>query len=438
MPSVAVLPSVADLITRRMARDAADAVRAVGRAAERVGTRPYLVGGCVRDLLAARPAALDIDVALEGADAAAFDRIAADCGGRVSKRSMFATARLNLGGLSVDLAMTRAERYPTPGSLPQVRPASLAEDLARRDFSVNAMAVSIASETFGELADPHNGARDLRQSRLRALHERSFRDDATRIIRAARYCARLSLRSTDDTRRWTLASAPFISRISPARVRAELERVFLEGEAAARAMALLEEWGALAAIHPALSFDRQAWLRFSDMAHERASERVGEMPKDAIIPTAYAIIGATLTDAQAGGIIERLRPAARAVRALADAANLNRRLANEPRNAADLPASRLIAILDQYDARAAAGVSLTAPAAAIRERVSACIRARANDRPFLNGDDLIALGVPRGPMIGETLTRLRAARLDGETLDREDERRLATELARDRLRPPPA
>ena len=429
------MPSAADLITRRMARDAADAVRAVGRAAERGGTRPYLVGGCVRDLLAARPAALDIDVALEGADAAAFDRIAADCGGRVSKRSMFATAKLDLGGVSVDLAMTRAERYPTPGSLPEVRPASLAEDLARRDFSVNAMAVSIASETFGELADPHGGARDLRQSRLRALHEGSFRDDATRIIRAARYCARLSLRPTDDTRRWTLASTPFISRISPARVRAELERVFLEGESAARAMSLLDEWGALAAIYPALPFDRQAWRRFSDlagdMARETAGERAGDSPKDALIPTAYAIIGAALTDAQAAGIIERLRPGARAVRALTDAAKLNRRLASEPR-AASLPASRLIAILDQFDRRAAVGISLTAPSAALHERLSACIRARANDRPFLNGDDLIALGIPRGPMIGETLTQLRAARLDGETQSREDERGLAKRLLRER------
>ena len=432
MPSAADPPNAADLITRRMARDAADAVRAIGRAAERAGLRPYLVGGCVRDLLAARPAALDIDIALEGADADAFDRIAADCGGRVSKRSMFATAKLDLGGVSVDLAMTRAERYPTPGSLPQVRPASLAEDLARRDFSVNAMAISIASETFGDLADPHGGARDLRQSRLRALHEGGFRDDATRIIRAARYCARLSLRPTADTLRWTLASTPFISRISPARVRAELERVFLEGESAARALELLKEWEALAAIHPALPFDRQAWRRFSDLAGDRA----GKMPKDALIPTAYAIIGAALTDAQAGGIIERLRPRARAVRALTDAAKLNRRLANEPR-AALLPASRLIAILDQFDARAAVGISLTAPSAADRERVSACIRARAADRPFLNGDDLIALGIPRGPMIGETLTRLRAARLDGETQSREDELRLATKLARDRIRHPP-
>ena len=417
------MPSAANLIARRMSPEAADAVRAVGRASERAGVRPYLVGGSVRDLFAAERGASspDIDIALEGADPAAFNRIAARIGGRVSRRSLFGTAKLDLGGLSIDLAMTRAERYPAPGDLPQVRPAPLAEDLARRDFSVNAMAISLSAADFGEIADPRGGLSDLRQSRLRALHDRSFQDDATRIIRAARYCARLSLEPTADTRRWIAESAPFVSAISPARIRAELERLFLEGESAARAMSRLDEWGALSAIHPALSpHDRAAWTRFS--------ERAGETPRDAQIPIAYAIIGAPLSDAQIGGIIKRLRPASRSARALSDAAALTRRLANEPANAANLSASRLIAILDRFDDRAAIGASLAAPDANLRARLRACIQARAADRPYLSGDDLIALGIPPGPTIGEILTRLRAARLDGETANPEDERRLAQKL----------
>ena len=418
------MPSAANLIARRMSPAAADAVRAVGRASERAGVRPYLVGGSVRDLFAAERGASspDIDIALEGADAAAaFNLIAAQIGGRVSKRSQFGTAKLDLGGLSIDLAMTRAERYPAPGDLPQVRPAPLAEDLARRDFSVNAMAISLSAADFGEIADPYGGLSDLRQSNLRALHDRSFQDDATRIIRAARYCARLSLEPTADTRHWLTESAPFASTISPARIRAELERLFLEGESAARAMSRLDEWGALAAIHPALSpHDRAAWTRFS--------ERAGETPRDAQIPIAYAILGAPLSDAQIGGIAERLHPASRSARALSDAAALTRRLADEPANATNLSASRLIAILDRFDAYAAIGASLAAPDAALRERLHTCIQARAADRPHLTGDDLIALGIPPGPAVGEILTRLRAARLDGETADSEDERRLAQKL----------
>ncbi len=422
------MPSAANLIARRMPPDTADALRAVARASERVGARPYLVGGSVRDLFAAQRGASpspDIDIALESADADAFDRVAARIGGRVSKRSQFGTAKLDLDGLSIDLALTRAERYPAPGALPQVRPAPLAEDLARRDFSVNAMAISLSSATFGELTDPCGGLPDLRQSKLRALHARSFQDDATRIIRAARYCARLSLAPTDETRRWIAESAQFISTISPARIRAELERLFLEGEAAARAMSLLDEWHALSAIHPALSAaDFDAWTRFS--------ERAGETPQDDIIPIAYAIIGAPLTDAQLGGITARLRPASRSARAMSDAAKLTRALSNEL--AADLesvPTSRLIAILDQHDDRAAVGISLAAPAASLRKRLTACIRARAADRPHLTGDDLIALGIPPGPAIGEILTRLRAARLDRETAAPEDERRLARKLIAD-------
>ena len=425
------MPSAANLIARRMPPDMADALRAVARASERVGARPYLVGGSVRDLLAAERGASpspDIDIALEGADApAAFDRVAAQIGGRVSKRSQFGTAKLDLDGLSIDLALTRAERYPAPGALPQVRPAPLAEDIARRDFSVNAMALSLASATFGELTDPYGGLPDLRQSKLRPLHERSFRDDATRIIRAARYCARLSLNPTDETRRWIADSATFISTISPARIRAELERLFHEGEAAARAMSLLDEWRTLSAIHPALSpTDLAAWARFS--------ERAGETPQDDIIPIAYAIIGAPLTDAQIGGIIDRLRPAARSARALSDAAKLTRALSDETAAAQveSVPTSRLIAILNRFDDRAALGISLAAPDAALRARLTACIRARAADSPHLTGDDLIALGIPPGPAIGEILTRLRAARLDGETESPEDERRLAQKLIADR------
>ena len=419
------MPSAANLIARRMSPEAADAVRAVGRAAERAGVRPYLVGGSVRDLFAAERGASspDIDIALEGADAAAFARIAARIGGRVSRRSQFVTAKLDLDGLSLDLAMTRAERYPAPGGLPQVRPAPLAEDLVRRDFSVNAMAISLSAADFGEIADPLGGLPDLRQSNLRALHARSFQDDATRIVRAARYCARLSLEPTAETRRWLTESAPFIPIISPARIRAELERLFLEGEAAARAMSRLEEWGALAAIHPALSpHDRAAWTRFS--------ARAGDTPRAARIPIAYAIIAAPLSDAQIAGITARLRPASRSARALSDAAALTRRLADEPgaADAESLPASRLIAILDRFDDRAAIGASLAAPDSNLRERLSASIQARAADRPHLNGDDLISMGIPPGPAIGEILTRLRAARLDGETANLEDERRLAQKL----------
>ena len=250
------MDNVAPLMTERLPPSLLATARRVGEAARDAGIRPYVVGGTVRDLLLDVPASMDLDVSLLGAPPPILDRLAdalaVALGGGVTSRSQFNATSLRAGGVHLDLVMTRAEEYPTPGSLPVVRPGTLAEDMARRDFSVNAMAVSLEETTFGDLYDPHNGFADVRDRRLRVLHRASFRDDATRIIRAARYSARLSLELTDGTRAAILDSVGYLSSISAARVRKELERVFKDGAATPAAMRLLADWGALRAIHPEL------------------------------------------------------------------------------------------------------------------------------------------------------------------------------------------
>src|SRR4051812_4821478 len=161
--------------------DALPGIDAVRQIAERIPT--YLVGGAVRDLLLGASGA-DLDVAI-GGDAAALSEIP---GYRPERDELFLTGRLEVGDEKIDIAQTRAESYPRPGALPAVRPAPIAEDLARRDFTVNAMAFPIAEDA--ELLDPHGGLEDLRAGRLRILHDESFVDDPTRALRAARYAAR--------------------------------------------------------------------------------------------------------------------------------------------------------------------------------------------------------------------------------------------------------
>ena len=243
----------------------ADILRAIGRAAEEVGAEAYLVGGLPRDILGgfSPGGSPDVDITLVGVGRDGFDEIARRVGGEIVKRSQFGTVALRVGARDFDLVMARDESYPSPGSLPVVRPGTLEEDLARRDFSVNAMAVSLAEATWGELYDPQGGLDDLREGTLRVLHPGSFRDDATRILRAARYSSRLSLGLSSETKDALLGSVGYIADISPARVRDELERVFLEPEVAS-ALGLLQDWGALAAIHLGLGYEAAAWGRFSD------------------------------------------------------------------------------------------------------------------------------------------------------------------------------
>lgn len=226
----------------------ADALRDLAARAARRGQRAAVVGGCVRDALLGRPTR-DLDVMAEG-DAGA---LAADCaaawGARIETFGRFGTARLVLsGGFRLDVATARAETYPEPGALPVVRPASLEEDLARRDFTVNAMAVVAGPAGLEETLDPYGGAKDLKARALRILHPKSFVDDPTRLLRAARYAARLGLSPEPGTLK-AMKAAKGLGSVSRERIRQELWRILEEADPVP-ALKLCLKWGLAAAFHP--------------------------------------------------------------------------------------------------------------------------------------------------------------------------------------------
>ncbi|WP_258359060.1 CCA tRNA nucleotidyltransferase [Moorella sulfitireducens] len=162
------------------------------------GQRVYLVGGTVRDLLLGRPE-VDLDLAVEG-DGLLFAReLARHIGGRLVFHDRFLTATVYWGGERVDVATTRQEYYPRPGALPEVEPANLEADLARRDFSINAMALPVVARDLGSVIDPFGGREDLTGQKLRVLHRDSFRDDPTRILRGVRFTTRLKFAWEEET-----------------------------------------------------------------------------------------------------------------------------------------------------------------------------------------------------------------------------------------------
>ncbi len=201
------------------------------------GVPGYLVGGALRDAVGGlAPLDPDIDVAVEGELAPVLDRLGVE--GRTYER--FGTATAIVEGRAIDLARTRRESYSRPGALPDVEPASIDEDLARRDFTINAMALPLTGEP--ELLDPYGGAEDLAAGRLRLLHPGSLVDDPTRALRGARYAARLGL-EPDDATSAALAQTD-LTTVSEDRVTAELWRIGAEAEAVA-AFGLLDAWGVL-------------------------------------------------------------------------------------------------------------------------------------------------------------------------------------------------
>ena len=378
---------VDDADTSPVSADALVALRTVGDAAESAGVEPYLAGGAARDWLLGRETA-DFDIALVGADMAAFNSIASRAGGIIEKRSQFNTVRLALGGLTFDLAMARLEEYPSPGSLPVVRPAdSMRRDLARRDFSFNAMAVSLSTESWGELLDPYDGRADLSAGVIRALHPASFRDDPTRIFRAARYAARLGMPPEPNTRSWILDSTQFIAHLSPARVRNEFELIFAEPNSASTALVLLYEWRALAAIHPSLRYVGRGWNRFRDGTTGLSRRQRADV--------GYALLCLGVSDADANAIAERLRPNGASRRAIRDAATVGRIPAYDFERRFD---SEIATLLDPLCEPAIRAASLVAEEATWR-RLAAYPSRFSILTPHLTGDDLRDMGVPRGPEI---------------------------------------
>lgn len=215
-------------------RRAQRALKDIGGLADSLGLAAYLVGGPVRDLLLKRKI-LDLDFVI-AADAIAFaEKLAVTIGGKVLRHQAFQTATVFYpDGYSIDIASSRAEHYPESGALPVVRRAGLPQDLQRRDFTINAMAVGINRKNFGQLFDFYGGLKDLEEKKIRVLHKNSFLDDPTRILRAVRFETRLGFRLERMTAIWLkqalLKKADH--RVKPPRYFAEFRKILYEPFAA--------------------------------------------------------------------------------------------------------------------------------------------------------------------------------------------------------------
>ncbi len=227
----------------------------------------YLVGGSVRDLLLYRPG-FDVDLAVVGDAEAYAHALAERLDGRVVTHGRFGTAVVHYGGgRHLDVAMARTETYPAPGALPEVAPAaSIEEDLARRDFTINAMAVALPE---GELVDPFSGRSHLADRLVRVLHEQSFVDDPTRIFRAAQYEGRLGFQMDPKTETLALMAVPEVRRLSGARVREELLAILGEERASAM-LSRLRQLGVDEALFPGLRFPEDG--RLLERLHLLASQ----------------------------------------------------------------------------------------------------------------------------------------------------------------------
>lgn len=388
---------------------------ALERTAPRLGVTLYLVGGPVRDLLLGR-ATLDLDLTVEGDAPTLARQAAAALGARCLVHPAFLTATIKGQGFALDLATARAESYQRPGALPTVRPATIREDLLRRDFTINAMALALSGPRKGELLDPCGGQSDLEAGLIRALHQQSFQDDATRILRAARYEARFRFRLEERTLAWIRRDVGFLDTISGPRIRQELARI-LQEEEPERALRRLEDLGALRAIHPALSFPPERAEAFA---------RLRQLLPSAL-PTAYwPLLAWPLPEGEAASLAARLALPRAQAQALAALPRLQQAARDMARP--DLRPSQAVEALAPYPPAAIAALAAASKDEIVRDRCLAYLRRWRYVKPALDGHALLAMGLPPGPRVGEVLRRLRTAKLDGEVKSKRQEERLVREL----------
>ena len=402
------MANIASTIEARLTPNQLAQLRTLSRVADGFRLRCWLVGGGVRDALLGL-AVSDLDISAVGATAEFAEAAADALGGAVVSRSQFNTFGISAASGRLDIAMARRESYARPGALPRVSPGMMADDLARRDFSINAMAVSLASDSWGELLDPFDGRCDLDRGVVRALRPFSFMDDATRIFRAVRYSVRLGFAPDAETERLMRRDAAHMGGISGARVRGELERMLGEERRVAM-LAAANEYGVLRAVHPALELNADAVN-----ALERA-DAWDYADKPLLMAGVMAYWAAAARHAE---LAARLDMSALWGRVFADTSRVKGEFGALGRDG--VRRSEIYRRLRGCHDAAIAACAVCVGDERIAGRLDLYRRELRDARALLNGDDLLALGVPQGPMVGAILAELVAARVDGAVGTRADE-----------------
>lgn len=233
-------------------------LNSAGRVADSLGWKIYCVGGSVRDLLL-KKRTFDLDILVEEHGLEFAREFSRKEKGTLKLYRRFSTAMVIIpGGLKVDITTTRGEIYPEPGLLPLIIPGSFEEDIHRRDFTINAMAFSLNREKFGQLLDLTGGLKDLQSGIIKVLHKESFRDDPTRIFRAVRFQQRLgfSIEPRTEELMRTAVNLRLFEKVSPERLRHELELIFKEPDPAG-AIESMARYDELRFIHPCLVYSNQ-------------------------------------------------------------------------------------------------------------------------------------------------------------------------------------
>ncbi len=388
-------------------------IKTISKQANQSGQRAYLVGGTVRDMILGY-ANFDLDLVIEGNAVKLAQHIAKASQAKLITHPRFGTAKLSYSDFTLDMTTARGETYARPGALPEVTPGTINDDLFRRDFSINAMAISLNKNNYGELIDPYQGKRDLEHRFIRILHPGSFRDDATRIIRATRYEQRLGFKIEPQTFQLLKQNIPMIETLSGDRIRHELELIFRE-EYPEFAINRLNQLGMLQRINSSLKGD--GWIA-GKFDKARSVSKLSQLPSLYLCLLVYPLQG---EDNER--LIQRLNIPTKLAQVLRDTLRLKSQL-----HLLDKPSikhSEIYYLLYEYKPLAIQANAIASESPAVHSNLELFLTKLRYVRATLTGKELINLGIPAGPQLGEILQALHTAKLNNEVKTGAEEKRLA-------------
>jgi|SRR5271157_57263 len=409
-------------------------LRTIADQAASMGMSLYIVGGFARDLLLNRPSQ-DFDLVVEGDAVALAHALQSKYGGRITVHARFRTAKWHLTSADpeerssssfLDLITARRESYAQPGALPRVQMGGIEDDLSRRDFTINTLALRLDRDHFGELLDKMGGLADLNRGWIRVLHPGSYRDDPTRILRAVRYEQRYGFHVSTTDRESIASARHLLEKLSADRIRHELNSILAE-QNALKMLDRLEEFGVLKAIHPALRWNADMRRVFRVNRDEPLPAAWGSIPNGTRLPRGvalgYLMWLMQLPQDQIRVLDSRLHFPAGLRECLLEASDLWRELAGLQ----GAKPSRISSRLDGVPLLAVYAVFLAAHPQE-KKLLDSYGTTWRYIKPRTTGNDLLARGLAAGPVYQTILHTLRSAWLDGRVDTPEEESALLDRL----------
>jgi len=426
---------VSSLMRNRLPEEVYELLQQLGRMAREMGYTAYAVGGFVRDILL-QQSNLDLDLVIEGDGIAFAARIVRDLGGRYRSHTKFRTAVVILpDGLRIDVATARLEYYEHPAALPTVELSSIKMDLVRRDFTINALAIQLNTEHFGELVDFFECQKDIKERVIRVLHSLSFVDDPTRILRAVRFEQRFDFRIGTQTERLikNALRLNMFHKLSGTRIFQEL-MLILEESASLSCLRRLEELGVPENIHPLLQIT------------ERKEEILEEVARvldwyallyESPTPETWKVFLLGFCEGhntdECRTLLKRLQFSPKQeeafIRIVEDVHSVRKKLMEWQRG--EQKQSDLFFLLAHLSIEAELYIMATGKTEFVRKQLSHHLSRLKNTGIEIAGDDLKSMGLTPGPAYSRILNEILRAKLDGEATDRQAQINLALELIRE-------